>query len=265
MKISHEVPQCLLEESRNFNQYDYCLPHLMDENEEYKNFFLKSKELKREIYLDNSLHELSFPYKKDRLLYWLEQLQPSCFFVPDYWEDKTRSIVSAREWIPLQKHYPNITFIAVVQAKDIHEAAECYRIYKDLGYKKIAFSYGASYYKDLYNEEDDFNGDHRKMWGRIYVIKKLHEIGIINKTDRVHLLGCQLPQEFKHYDNIPFIESIDTSNPVMSTLDGVKYSEIGLFEKPKSNMNNNFNIKKEDINLELLNYNIKMFKKINGL
>ena len=36
MKISHEVPFCLLEKSREFNDYDYCLPHLLDQNEEYK-------------------------------------------------------------------------------------------------------------------------------------------------------------------------------------------------------------------------------------
>ncbi len=30
VKISHEVPFCLLEKSREFNDYDYCLPHLMD-------------------------------------------------------------------------------------------------------------------------------------------------------------------------------------------------------------------------------------------
>ena len=43
----------------------------------------------------------------------------------------------------------NTTKVAVVQAKTIHEAATCYQTYKDLGYQKIAFSYGASYYNDV--------------------------------------------------------------------------------------------------------------------
>jgi len=30
VKISHEVPFCLLEQSREFNDYDYLLPHLMN-------------------------------------------------------------------------------------------------------------------------------------------------------------------------------------------------------------------------------------------
>jgi len=69
MKVSHEVPLCFLEESLKFNDYDYCLPHLMDQYEEYKNFFLKSKNDGRYIMMDNSLHELGVPYTKERLLY----------------------------------------------------------------------------------------------------------------------------------------------------------------------------------------------------
>ena len=30
MKVSHEVPKVLLNNSREFNDYDYCLPHLLD-------------------------------------------------------------------------------------------------------------------------------------------------------------------------------------------------------------------------------------------
>jgi hypothetical protein len=78
-------------------------------------------------------------------------------------------------------------------------------------------------------------------------------------------LGCALPQEFAAYRNLPFISSIDTSNPVMATLDGTKYEPYGLLDKPKSCMNDNFLINKENINLDLLNTNIIAFRSINGL
>jgi hypothetical protein len=58
IKVSHEVPFCLLEQSREFNDYDYCLPHLLDENEEYKNFFYKSKEMGRYIVMNLPLMNL---------------------------------------------------------------------------------------------------------------------------------------------------------------------------------------------------------------
>ena len=43
MKVSHEVPIPYLEKSRDFNDYDYCLPHLLDQSNEYRDFFYESK------------------------------------------------------------------------------------------------------------------------------------------------------------------------------------------------------------------------------
>jgi hypothetical protein len=262
IKISHEVPLCLLEDSLQFNDYDYCLPHLMDKHEEYKNFFLKSKTLGRHIMMDNSLHELGVPYDEDRLLYWLQALQPQEFFVADFWENKTESIVSAKRWSSIQHGFPNVTFIAVVQGKSYAEALECYQTYKDLGYKKIAFSYGASYYNEVCPHPNKNLG---KALGRIQVISKLHSEGIILNTDKIHLLGCSVPQEFGWYKDMPFIESIDTSNPVMAALDNVCYQASGLYDKPKANMNDFFTIDKDQINKGYLMNNIFDFRKINNL
>jgi hypothetical protein len=106
--ISHEVPFCLLEESLSFCDYQYALPHLLESNEEYRNHFLKCKEQGIEIYLDNSLHELGYSMNDDILLKWIEILQPTTFFIPDVWEDTSRSIVNARRWanikVPKQYH-----------------------------------------------------------------------------------------------------------------------------------------------------------------
>jgi hypothetical protein len=262
MKISHEVPLCLLEQSLQFNDYDYCLPHLMDQYEEYKDFFMRSKENERHIMMDNSLHELGVPYSEDRLFYWLNALQPNEFFVPDFWEDQTQSIVSAKKWIQYQNDYPDTTFIAVVQAKSINEAMVCYQIYKDLGYQKIAFSYGASYYNEIHLHENKAIG---KALGRIKTIRKMRELGIIQNNDRIHLLGCSVPQEFGYHKFNSYIESIDTSNPVMAAIQGLKYNTWGLSEKPTINMNECFEIPLSEINIELINHNVKQFKQINNL
>ena len=79
MKVSHEVPRCLLNNSREWNDYDYCLPHLLDQDEEYKNFFYESKKLGRYIIMDNSLHELGRSYDFKRLHYWIKELEPNEF------------------------------------------------------------------------------------------------------------------------------------------------------------------------------------------
>ena len=39
VKVSHEVPLAVLNISQTFNDYDYCLPHLLDSEYEYFKYF----------------------------------------------------------------------------------------------------------------------------------------------------------------------------------------------------------------------------------
>ena len=98
IKVFHEVPFELLELSRDFTDGDYCLPHLMNQDEIYRNYFYDSKQQGRYIIMDNSLHELGTAYDTDRLLFWINELKPNEFIVPDVWENTTQSIVNARKW-----------------------------------------------------------------------------------------------------------------------------------------------------------------------
>ena len=256
IKISHEVPICLLNDSLDFNDYQYCLPHLLDQDEDYRKFFYEAKKDGVYIIMDNSLHELGVAYDESRLLHWINELKPNEFIVPDIWQDTNASIVNARKWSTIILP-EGVTKVAVVQAENLTGASICYQTYKDLGYKKIAFSYGAEYYL---NHSSHPNENIVKALGRVEVISKLHHIGMINDKDRVHLLGCQVPQEFSWYKDMPFIETLDTSNPIMATLDGIQYGRNGLTEKPKSNMNDNFYT--TDIDYNLLDWNLRMFRKL---
>ena len=261
IKVSHEVPFCLLNYSREFNDYDYCLPHLLDQNEEYKAYFIQAKAEGRYIVMDNSLHELGTAYDTERLLHWINVLEPDEFMVPDVWEDKTASIVNARAWSKTELP-EGVIKVAVVQAKSFAEALECTHIYKDLGYKKIAYSYGASYYNEIVEHPNKNLG---KALGRVKVITDLYKKGILTPYDRVHLLGCQVPQEFGWYQGIKCIESIDTSNPIMAALEGEAYNFYGLIDKPKANMNDYQDIATENVDLDLVDNNVEMFRLINNL
>jgi hypothetical protein len=74
IKVSHEVPFDLLDLSADFNDYDYCLPHLLDESEQYLEYFTQAKQQGRYIIMDNSLHELGTAYYTERLLHWINEL-----------------------------------------------------------------------------------------------------------------------------------------------------------------------------------------------
>jgi hypothetical protein len=261
MKVSHEVPLSLLELSKGFNDYDYCLPHLLDKYEQYLNYYKNAKTTGRYIIMDNSLHELGHAYDTDRLMHWINELQPNEFIVPDVWEDMEASIKNATEWAKIELP-KNTLKVAVVQAKSIEEAKECYLKYKSLGYKKIAFSYGAVYYKEHFPHSSQAVAT---AVGRVYVIHSLYKEGIIKDTDNVHLLGCAIPQEFVHYKDMPFITTIDTSNPVMAAIEGITYEPYGLDQKPKTKIDEVIEIKLDKPQFFNTMSNIKQFKTINGL
>ena len=261
IKVSHEVPKCLLKASLEFNDYQYCLPHLLDQDTAYRKHFYDFKKSGGYTIMDNSLHELGEAYDHERLMFWVNELEPDEFIVPDVWMDIDATLKNAKKWINIM--YPkNVTPVAVVQSRSFKEAEECYLALKKLGYKKIAFSYGADWYMDKFH---GIHVDKAKMMGRISAVKQMFYNGVIKKNDRVHLLGCSLPQEFGWYENCSYIESIDTSNPIMAALEGIEYDEFGLNHKPKANINDHFHIDIKNVNLKLVFHNVETFKKINEL
>ena len=256
-KTSHELPINMLSRSYEINDYEYCLPHLLDKDEMYKNHFYKAKKDGRYIIMDNSLHELGVAYDSDRLMYWINELKPNEFIVPDVWQDQTATLVNAKKWMSI-KLPKGVTKVAVVQAQNYHEAFECYNILKMQGYKKVAFSYGADWYAEEFPHPNPLVG---KMMGRIMTISKMYKSKLISKTDKVHLLGCALPQEFAYYNDFPFIESIDTSNPIIHGLEGIQYSSNGLYTKSSTKIDKLGLIPLTQEALYNINHNLTQFKK----
>jgi len=261
VKVSHEVPIALLGTSKEFNDYDYCLPHLLDRHRSYEEYFRQAKAEGRYIIMDNSLHELGEAYDTKRLLHWVTELEPDEFIVPDVWENADASVRNAKAWASVELP-ENTTKVAVVQGKSYIDFATGYQRYKWLRYEKIAFSYGASWFQETFQHP---NSDVAKMMGRLKTITNLYKNNIISDFDRVHLLGCNLPQAFLYYKDFPFIESIDTSNPVIHGLKGMRYSEGGLLHKDKEKIDENFIQPISPKQKEDVLHNVKMFRKMNQL
>ena len=101
VKVSHELTcKYAFDRSYEINDYEYCLPHLIRSKMKlYKDHFLKAKKDGRYIIMDNSLHELGKAYAEDRLMYWVNELEPDEFIVPDVWQDQTATLVNAKRWM----------------------------------------------------------------------------------------------------------------------------------------------------------------------
>ena len=260
MKVSHEVPRCLLTSSPEFNDYDYALPHLFDQDEEYLQYFMDAKANGRYIIMDNSLHELGEAYNHKRLRYWVGVIEPDEFIVPDVWMRCAETAAQAKYW--LQFKYPKKTKLtAVIQGENKNQAYLCANLLANLGYSKLCVSYGATWYNDFFPHT---NADMGKALGRVRFVQGLLNLKEL-KDIKFHLLGCSIPQEFGWYDNNPRIESIDTSNPVMAALDRIRYSSNGLNYKPKANMNDYFDIDFKDVDYSNIVHNTTVFREINNI
>jgi len=261
IKVSHEVPLQLLPQSEKFNDYDYCLPHLLDQYSDYEAYFRKAKQKGRYIIMDNSLHELGEAYNTKRLLYWISELEPNEFIVPDVWENANASVRNAKTWSMVELP-EGVTKVAVVQGKSYIEFATSYQTYKWFGYEKIAFSYGASWFQETFQHPNPYVA---KMMGRLKTITALYKNNVISDHDNVHLLGCNLPQAFLYYKDFPFIKSIDTSNPVIHGLEGIRYSEGGLLHKSSQKIDKDFTQEVSREQIYNILHNVEMFRTINNL
>ena len=257
MKISHELPLSLMQHAYEWNDYDYCLPHLVDKHKEYKEFFQKAKKDGRFIIMDNGLFEGVFHTVQD-LLEKIELIRPNIFIVPDNWNDSVTTIRSAKHWvINFKNDLPqDVKLMAVCQGKDMGELVTTYQTLVDLGYTHIAFNHSSIAYQKEYDGIDHLKAS---MYGRMELIRRLVQSGTIRKDVYHHLLGCSLPQEFMSYDDWKFIKSADTSNPILVGAEGKRYSDSGLTWKPKEKLEYYFEMNLED-KIEDIRFNVNKFK-----
>lgn len=261
---SHESPIQLFEESLIYNDYQYCLVHLMEENSEYRDWFLTvNKRFGADVLLDNSIFELGEAFEPHKYAYWLQEINPNYYIVPDVLEDADATMDAWTEWDMSHKPVNKALRIGVVQGKTWQELVECYKwMSSEADYIAISFDY--SYYTYTGLGEDKL-----EKWcsGRQRFIQDLIDKGYWNWSKPHHLLGCSLAKEFKYYADkrITNIRSCDTSNPIVAALKGLRYNgDLGLQEKPSTMLCDLINANVDEDTLELAQYNTTMFKHILG-
>ena len=255
MLVSHETPISMLEESREYNDYCYALVHLFETHPKYYSFFKQSLLQGREVLLDNSIFELGHAFDSIKFAQYVKELKPTYYIVPDVLEDSQQTMSSFHKFKLQYPDLPGLT-IGVVQGKTYQQLVKCYKYMSThADYIAISFDYSwyntIGYYEPLERpstildiEESALfqklqEGDrHRASLellssGRQKFINMLIDDGIWNHSKPHHLLGNSLPQEMKHYKGIKSIRSVDTSNPVVAGIKGIRYiKDYGMTGKP---------------------------------
>ena len=257
IKIAHEAPLSIMKKVRERTDFCYALVHLFEENLEYLQFFKESLLLGREVILDNSIFELGEAFDSERFAYWIKELKPTKYIIPDVLEDGEKTVNNLILWIEQYKDLPGRK-MGVVQGKTYEDLVNCY-LEIDKYCDEIAISFNYSYYENLVN-----SGNKLYDWcrGRQLFIDMLVEDGFINHKKSHHLLGASIPGEFSYYNKYDFIHSLDTSNPIIHGIRNIRYREWGLDTKESVKLFELINIELTEEQEDDIDYNIYKFKQL---
>ena len=255
MKIAHEAPLSIFDKVQQLTDYDYFLVHLFEENVAYLEKAHECVKVGRETILDNSIFELGTAWNADKFAYWVNEMRPTYYIVPDVLDDCDRTIDSFERFMKQYDDLPGKT-IAVAQGKTYNELVLCYNYLKsDDRVDKIAMSFNHPFFQEYEGE----NQYYKMMNGRQHTINKMLQEGVIDTNKPHHLLGCGLPQEFKAYKDYDWIDSLDTSNPVIHGIKGMWYDSQGLTDKQSVKL---YTMMNDDVydKWGIIEYNIKTFR-----
>ena len=251
IKIAHESPKSIFEDVQRVTDYDYALVHLFEEDKEYLNQFKKAIKKGREVILDNSIFELEEAFDADKFAYWINEIRPTWYIIPDVLEDAGGTMAKMANWNGKYRKTAFGKTIGVVQGKSYEEIVDCYEYMDNVAeVDMIAISFDYSYYIKSVPHPNKYVS---WMLGRVKLLGDLVKDGVINENKPHHLLGCGLPQEFSFYSQYSWIYSLDTSNPVVHGIKEIGYGTDGLWSKESQKLFELINYEVEDTNLILNN------------
>lgn len=265
IKRFHEAPKSIFKQVQQLTDGDYALVHLFEKDPEYLELFKKAVKEGREVILDNSVFELEKAFDPERFVYWINELNPTYYIVPDVLEDYWGTRKNMEDWIKnwLPKVKTESRIIGVVQGNSFNSLANCYSYLDNIPeVGKIAISFDYSYYQKSFPHPNKL-----VSWalGRVKLLGDLSNAGILNKQKPHHLLGCAIPGEGIFYSSPEFdyIDSMDTSNPILHSLFNIGYEgPLGLVSKQSQKLCTLINSEVSLKQWKIAKHNIKEFQRL---
>lgn len=257
----HEAPKSIFHEVQKVTDGDYALVNLFESDPEYYQLFKNALAQGREVILDNGVFELGTAWQADEFVKWIRRLQPTWYIVPDVLEDGELTIARFFDFI---NKYPNLPGkrIGVAQGRNYNDMVKCYKAIEP-HCDMVAMSFDFSWFQDERAASSPYT---QAMVGRRVMLDLMLQEGVINVSKPHHLLGVMLPQEVRFYTHpqqgskFSWIYSIDTSNPVVHGLKGIRYMGHGLDSKESQKLYTMINAEVDERQLENVLYNIEKFR-----
>lgn len=256
IKTFHEAPKSIFSTVQALTSGDYALVHLMEQDPEYAQLFLQAKQNGREIILDNSIFELGEAFDTQLYAKWIQTLKPDWYIIPDSLENSLKTKEKAINWVKEYGHLPGKK-IGVLQGRTLLELLDCYDfMVNTIKVDKVAISFDYSYYQKTFPHPNKWVS---YMMGRVKTIGDLSRSPNFKEDIPLHLLGVALPQEGLFYRDYSFIDSVDTSNPVVHGIKGYSYEQSGLWHKETQMLHTLINHECDVEDFQLITENIMTF------
>jgi hypothetical protein len=193
---------------------------------------------------------------------WINELEPTEYIIPDNLENCDDTIAQAKSWMNYNAYHIHgqSKRIGVVQGTNYAELVKCYTTLDNMGIDKLAISFDYSFYLTLF--------PHPNKWisyamGRVITLNNLLQDGIINTKKPHHLLGCAHPREFSFYNHSDYnwIESLDTSSPIVHGIKKVTYGNlVANWKKEKTKLVDLLDAVPDGEQEKCIAYNVKTFR-----
>ena len=268
LTIFHEAPLSVFDKVQNMTGGDYFLANVLETNPEYFQKARESVAKGRHTILDNGVFELDEAMDFESFAKWIYEIEPEYYIVPDVLEDGKSTIENMKMWIEnyLVEVPHKCKIIGVAQGRNFSDFITCYSYMSEHpAVNKIAIPFDFSWYCKGFATE---HPNKLVNWaeGRKETLCTMIQDGLINPDKPHHLLGCSLSYEFGYYTNDEcwnFIESIDTSNPVVAGLKGLEYIPgFGLNQKPSQKLFTMIDESVSEDQWKKIEHNIKSFAEI---
>uniref|UniRef100_A0A7C3WM14 Uncharacterized protein n=1 Tax=Dictyoglomus turgidum TaxID=513050 RepID=A0A7C3WM14_9BACT len=227
-------PTSYLEDFATKSKYHLILPHVLQSDSKYYEFYRKRIREKDFVILDNSIFELGTSFDANALLDIAEDLQVSVVVAPEAWEDAAETKKMVLDFIELHSSRNcNIPILAMAQGKNVDEIIGSFFFWNN--HSKISYI-GLPFSLDF---EIEGVSDNIKSQTLKRVLNRWYLVDRINRYIRAssqkivkptHLMGLSDAVELQRYkgDSYYWIHSNDSSSAYIHGKHCIKYTDRGL-------------------------------------
>lgn len=268
IQTAYEIPIPYLQLLSVYNDFDFILSFLVKESSEYEQFYNSSKKYKL---LDNSLFEKGVACSEDELLTTALRVKADEIIIPDVPQNANETLKNIEQFCT--RNTSNVKLAAVIQGKTYSEFRNTYlrmlkypintfcipfiMMFEDVLGDKYKYALECAVTEHNEYAENRVRTD-AYFQCRVGVIAEMERDKIIIPGKRYHLLGCSNPREIWYQNQVKWITSIDSSNPITAGINNSMYDyNEGLKIKPKR-VNDYFTHKMDIAQLGFTLYNFSI-------